>query len=68
MRTLVVSGAMALALVVQAIPTAKAADNPVLRTNNDAGASSTVIRKNEPPVPGVPTPPRRENNDTQQNR
>lgn len=70
MRTLVVCGAMALVMAVQVVPGAKAADNPILRKDNDAGASSTVITKDEPPITGVPVPapPERGNGDRQQNR
>jgi hypothetical protein len=54
MRTLMASAAAALAMSVLVAPGAEAANNPIVRKNNDAGASSTVIRKDEPPLNGVP--------------
>lgn len=53
MRNLTVSAAAALVLAVQLAPSAQAADNPIIRKNNDAGASSTVIRKDEPPLTAI---------------
>ncbi|MGH6671502.1 MAG: hypothetical protein ACRECV_05935 [Xanthobacteraceae bacterium] len=68
MRTLVASGAMALVMAVLMVPIARAADNPILRKNNDAGASSPVIKKGEPPITAMPAPHRNANDDTQQGR
>jgi hypothetical protein len=56
MRAIPVSVAAALILAVHVAPAATGADNPAVRKNNDAGASSTVIRKDEPPLTAMPTP------------
>jgi hypothetical protein len=66
MRILTATAAAALAMSVLAAPTAKAANNPIVRENNDAGASSTVIRKDEPPLNRAPTPRDRDNTNQQQ--
>jgi len=67
MRTLMVTAAAALVLSVQLAATAKAEDNAILRKDNDAGASSAVIKQNEPPVTAVPAPRDRDKTSTQQN-
>lgn len=54
MRALVIGTVVSLVVVAQASPSAQAADNPIVRKNNDAGASSTVIRKDEPPLTAMP--------------
>jgi hypothetical protein len=56
MRTAVAIVASALILSCQFAVTAMAQNNPILRKNNDAGASSTVIKKNEPPISATPAP------------
>jgi hypothetical protein len=65
MRTLLASAATALAMTALMAPAAQAANNPIVRKNNDAGASSTVIQKDEPPLNGVPRD--RDNGYPQQN-
>jgi hypothetical protein len=56
MRTAMMIVASALIFTCQLAATATAQDNPITRKDNDAGASSTVIKKNEPPVTATPTP------------
>lgn len=57
MRALMAAAAAAtLILSIQPSRPAQAGDNPILRKDNDAGASSTVVKKNEPPVPAMPAP------------
>ena len=56
MRTAAAIAASAVIFSCQLTVTAKADSSPILRTNNDAGASSTVIKKNEPPVNATPAP------------
>lgn len=57
MRALMAAAAAAtLILSIHPSPAAQASDNPILRKDNDAGASSTVIKKDEPPVQAMPAP------------
>jgi hypothetical protein len=65
MRTLMVTAAAVLVFSVQLAASAKAEDNPILRKDNDAGASSTVIKNDEPPITPAPAPRDRDQPDTQ---
>ena len=56
MRALTVVAAVTFVVGVQSMASASAVNRAILRKNNDAGASSTVIQKDEPPVTGMPTP------------
>ena len=56
MRTTLAIVASALIFSCQLTVTATAQSNPILRKNNDAGASSAVVKKNEPPVNATPAP------------
>ena len=61
MRTSMAIVAAALIFTSQLAATAKAEDNAILRKDNDAGASSTVVKKNEPPVSATPAPRNQDN-------
>jgi hypothetical protein len=67
MRTFMVTAAAALMFSVQLAASAKAEDNAILRKDNDAGASSAVIKKDAPPITAAPAPRDRNQTDTQPN-
>lgn len=56
MRTAAAIVTSALIFGAQLAATAKAEDNPILRKDDDAGASSTVVKKHEPPLTAAPAP------------